>query len=52
MLSFESKVQYYGDNLAVINKLINIKKQATHYDTLYQITNHDTVVRMMKYVPK
>ena len=35
-LKLNSEVKYYGDNLAVINKTLDIKQQANHYDNLYK----------------
>ena len=50
ILLFALNVQYVGDNLGVINKLLNIKKN--HYDKLYQRTDHDAVLWLKEYMPK
>ena len=51
ILTFESKVEYYYDNLLIVNKLKILVINHSYYNEQYKTTDHDAVLKLWDCLP-
>ena len=51
ILANHSKVTYYRDNLGVVTKLRNIKRNPHYYDEYIRTTDHNVIKCLQLYIP-
>ena len=50
MLPFNSQVNYFCDNLEVVNNMLQLKVNSKHYDEYINMVDHDIVYLLKHYL--
>ena len=51
MIPFQSKVEYYCDNLEVVHKRNSLANNPNSFNEQYKTTDHDAVLQLKEYLP-
>ena len=51
MINFNSQVNYFRDNLEVVNRILQLKDNSKHYNQYINMVDHDTVYLLKHYLP-
>ena len=51
MITFDSQVNYFCDNLEIVNKILKLIENSNHYDEYINTVGHDAVYLLKNYLP-